>query len=172
MATQPDVPRRGAPEHDAPAPGTSRDETPDERSDRNFNELLQELRVTQTGTQILFAFLLTIAYTSVFRDSDQFVQRVFGVTLVLCAVATGLLIAPVVVHRVLFRRGAKRQVVDLGNGFALAGIYVLMLAVAGTLLLALDHTLGRTLSLVTTGAVLTGLVALWLVIPLYLRRRL
>lgn len=155
-----------------PARRTGRDETPDERYDRNLNELLQELRVTQTGTQIFFAFLLTIAFTQVFRDSDDFVQNVFTATLLLCAVATGLFIAPVAIHRVLFQRGYKRQIVELGSRLALAGTYVLMFALAGALLLALDHTLGRPAALATTAAVLAGFVVLWLVLPLVVRRRL
>ncbi|TPX04580.1 sodium:proton antiporter, partial [Schumannella luteola] len=35
------------------APGDGRDETEAERLDRNWNEILQETRVVQTGTQIL-----------------------------------------------------------------------------------------------------------------------
>lgn len=152
--------------HDRPG------ESANERYDRNFDELLQELRVTQTGTQILFAFLLTIAYTGVFRDSDEFIEGVFTATLVLCAVATGLLIAPVVVHRVLFQQGVKRQIVELSNRLAIAGVYVLMFAIAGSLLLALDYPLGRTLALVTVGVVLAGFIVLWAVTPLTMKVKL
>lgn len=149
-----------------------RHETDNERYDRNFNELLQELRVTQTGTQIFFAFLLTIAFTRVFRDSDDFVQDVFTATLLLCAVATGLFIAPVALHRILFQHGYKKEIVQLGSRMALAGTYVLMFALAGALLLALDYTLGRTAAVATSTAVLAGFVVLWLVVPLVMRRRL
>ena len=147
-----------------------RDETENERYDRNFNELLQELRVTQTGTQIFFAFLLTIAFTRVFRDSDDFTQDVFTATLLLCALATALLIAPVALHRILFQHGYKRQIVQWGSQLALAGTYVLALALAGALLLALDYPLGRSVAITTTAAVLAGFVALWLFLPLVLRR--
>lgn len=149
-----------------------RDETENERYDRNFNELLQELRVTQTGTQIFFAFLLTIAFTRVFRDSDEFIEGVFTATLLLCAVATALFIAPVALHRILFQHGYKKEIVQWGSRLALCGTYVLMLALAGALLLALDYPLGRVAAMATTAAVLAGFAALWLALPLLLRRHL
>lgn len=86
---------------------TDRDETPAQRLDRNWGELLQELRVAQTGTQILFAFLLGIAFTPIFARADDFTHRVFAATLVLCGLATGLLVGPVAFHRLVFRRGLK-----------------------------------------------------------------
>lgn len=147
-----------------------RDESEDERYDRNFNELLQELRVTQTGTQIFFAFLLTIAFTGVFRDSDDYIQDVYTATLLLCAVATALLIAPVALHRILFQHGYKREIVLWGSRLALAGTYVLMLALAGALLLALDFPVGRSAAITTTAVVLAGFVVLWVCVPFALRR--
>lgn len=153
------------------AAGRRPGETREERLDRNYGELLQELRVTQTGTQILFAFLLTVAFAPPFADADDLVRTVYAVTLVLCAVATALIVAPVAVHRVVFRRGLKEQLVRLSSGLALAGVYVLLLAVTGALFIALDTVMARPLAAVVSVAVAILTVGLWLVLPLVLRSR-
>ncbi len=98
-----------APPAGTPSRRPARDETPAERYDRNFSELLQELRVVQTGTQVLFAFLLSIAFTQVFQRQDQQLHAVYVVTLLLTVLATGLLVAPAAYHRQHFRRAASRR---------------------------------------------------------------
>ena len=142
----------------------------DARYDRNLSELLQELRVTQTGTQILFAFLLTISYTGTFRAADRFVHITYSITLVICALATAGLIAPVAIHRAVFRRGLRAPLIALSSRLALSGVYLLMLAMAGTLLLALDAALTRPTAIAVTAAVLAVFVTLWLGVPLRWRR--
>jgi uncharacterized membrane protein len=150
-------------------PQDSRPESEAERLDRNFDELLQELRVSQAGTQILFAFLLGVSFTSPFRQADSFVHRVYAVTLLLCVVATALFIAPVALHRALIGRGRKGELVKVGSRLALGGIYMLLLAITGAVVLALDNPLGRAMALtLATGAFLV-LVGLWLVLPACLR---
>jgi hypothetical protein len=156
---------------DEPRVGESREETEAERLDRNYGELLQELRVTQTGTQILFAFLLTIAFTPVFADSDAFTHTVYAATLVACAVATAFLIAPVALHRTLFRRGLKQHIVTWSNRFALVGVYVLLLAVLGALVIALDVVLPRGVAVTVSALVALLTVGLWVVMPLTVRVR-
>jgi Family of unknown function (DUF6328) len=88
-----------------------RDETGLERWDRNFIELLQELRVAQTGVQILFAFLLTMPFTNRFGQVSDLDKVVYVITLVAAATAMALLIAPVSDHRQVFRQGRKPQLV-------------------------------------------------------------
>ena len=90
----------------------SRDETPQERADRNFTELLQELRVAQTGVQILFAFLLTLPFSSRFADISARDRVAYVVTLLASAAAAVLLIAPVSYHRLVFRRNRKQELVQ------------------------------------------------------------
>src|SRR5438309_3920171 len=93
-----------------PAPdGWGRTETVLERWDRNFTELLQELRVAQTGVQILFAFLLTLPFTSRFDRATGLDRGVYVTTMVAAACATALLIAPASYHRLVFRKGRKPQ---------------------------------------------------------------
>ncbi len=147
-----------------------RRETPAERDDRNLAELLQELRVTQTGVQILFAFLLTLAFTNRFEDLSETQHTIYVITLVLALVATVLFTAPVALHRGLFQRGHKRVIVHTSSRLASVGLGVLALAFTGSLLLVVDVVEGRTAGIaVAVGCVLLC-VGLWGALPAYLDR--
>src|SRR5256885_15310569 len=108
--------------------GTGRRETPLERWDRNFSELLQELRVAQTGVQVLFAFLLTLPFTNRFERIDGVDRYTYVCTIVAAAAATALLIAPVSYHRLVFRQGRKRP--PLQGASRPAGLCLAFLPVA------------------------------------------
>src|SRR5690554_1967163 len=92
-----------------------REETESERLDRNWNEILQELRVTQTGTQILTGFLLTVAFQTRFTDLDTVQVTLYLALVVGAIVTTALGLAPVSLHRQLFRKRAKDDIVKLAN---------------------------------------------------------
>ncbi len=96
-------------------------ETKKEQADRRYQELLQELRVAQTGVQFLFAFLLTLAFTQRFASITQFQKSLYVATLVATAVATALLIGPVPFHRILFRRGLRPRLVTGSDLMARGG---------------------------------------------------
>jgi hypothetical protein len=147
------------------ASGPQRNETEAEQADRNVNELLQELRVSQMGVQILFAFLLTLAFQERFTEVTDTQLVVYVITLLLCAGATALLIAPVALHRALFRKGRKRQVVETASKLAKGGLLMLFLAICGAILFILDFLLSRTLALVLAGVVAVVFLVLWYVVP-------
>lgn len=148
----------------------TRNETPVERADRNFLELLQELRVIQTGVQILFAFLLTLAFTARFPELDSFQRGTYIGTLLLSVLAAVLFTAPAALHRALFRRGAKRLIVDVSARFAAIGLAVLALALSGAVLLVVDVVLGRGYGVSVAVAALAVCAGSWAVLPLWLRR--
>ena len=110
-----------------------RDETPEERADRHWTDLLQELRVTETGVQVLFSLLLTVPFSARFGDVTPFQRRVYFAALLLTAAANVALIAPVAYHRTLFRQGEKARVVEHSNRLAVAGLVLLVLAVSAVL---------------------------------------
>lgn len=149
--------------------GTRR-ETLRERDDRNFQELLQELRVTQTGVQILFAFLLTLAFTERFGELDGVQRATYLVTLVLAVTATVLFTAPAALHRALFRRGVKRLLVEVSSRLAAAGLVVLSLTLTGAVLLVADVVLGRTAGITVGACVLAFCAVMWALLPLGIRR--
>jgi O-antigen/teichoic acid export membrane protein len=147
-----------------------RSETPTERMDRNWNELLQELRVAQTGVQILTGFLLTVPFQQRFTDLDEYQKDVYLVLVVLAVAATGFIVAPVSLHRILFRRHLKRELVESADKMAQTGLAMLALVLAGSALLLFDVVVGRTAGWVAGTLVIAGLAAVWLAVPLRLSR--
>lgn len=152
-------------ESDAEWNRRQRQESDLQRLDRNFSELLQELRVAQTGVQILFAFLLTLAFTQRFGEVTGFQRGLYYATLLAAAAATSLLIAPVALHRVLFRRHQKRRVVTTANRLALGGLVALWLALVGVLWFITDVLYGHGAG--AAAAVVSGLWfgMLWFALP-------
>jgi hypothetical protein len=134
--------------------------------DRNWSELLQELRVAQTGTQILTGFLLTLPFSNRFSALDQGQERLYLAVLVGSVIATGLNVAPVAYHRILFRRRKRRWLVSAANISARAALVMLALDSAGVVLLVFDVVVDRTAAVVAAVAVLVFLLVLWGVVPL------
>jgi hypothetical protein len=144
-------------------------ETPKQRWDRNFNDLLQELRVAQTGVQILFAFLLVLPFTNGFPRVTDFQRNTYVVALLTAAGATALIIAPVAFHRALFRQGRKPELVRFGHAMATGGLFFLLVSVVSAVLLITDFILARTVALVLSGITALFFVTLWVALP-WLRR--
>jgi hypothetical protein len=148
-----------------------RGQTAEEVLDRNLAELLQEMRVAITGVQILFAFLLTLAFTSRFEEQGAFATTVYTITLLSTATATLVLIAPVSFHRTLFRQRRKAELVAFADLALLIGLGLLFLGIASAVLLVLDVVLGRWPAVVGCAFVVVVGVVAWYVLPLRLRQR-
>jgi hypothetical protein len=147
-------------------------ESEDERADRNFGDLLQELRVTQTGVQILFGFLLTMPLQARFDRLDGFDRALLVFAVLFLAVATTCIIAPVAWHRAMFRHRLKVEIVDAASVFAKSGLAALALGIVTAMTLMLDLVVPRWLA-VGLGAALAALILLmWLIVPLQRRRGL
>jgi hypothetical protein len=146
---------------------SGRDETEDQRLDRNLGELLQELRVALPGVQVLFAFLLAVPFQQHFTEIDSFEKGVYFATLLCTAISAALLIAPSAYHRLTFHYQRKQQLVFLANRFAIAGLSFLALAMTGAIVLITD-VLFRSVAAtaVTGGAAITVFVVLWALLPL------
>lgn len=142
-----------------------RPETDLQRWDRNFTELLQELRVAQTGVQILFGFLLTVPFSNRFTRATTLQVVVYTLTVLACAVAVAVLIAPVSLHRRVFRQGRKPELVRWADQLARAGLFSLLLAVTGAVFLILDVLKGVAVALPLTVAVAGTYVLLWYRLP-------
>src|SRR3954453_15712702 len=116
---------------------TGRDETAEERADRMWGELIQEVRVAQTGVQILFGFLLTVVFTPKYGQLEHANQILYIVTVVLGATATGALIGPVSLHRLVSGRRVKPQAVRWASRLTFAGLILLLATMTASLLLIL-----------------------------------
>ncbi|MGF1425607.1 DUF6328 family protein [Kitasatospora sp. LaBMicrA B282] len=154
-----------------PAGPPERHESPQERADRNLVELLQELRVVQTGVQILFAFLLGLAFTDRFTRLDLAQKTIYVTSFLLTVVAAALLATPVALHRGLFHRGAKRRIVDLSTRLTELGLAVLALALNTAVLLLMDVVLGPAAAVGITAASTLMFAGLWFALPRALRPR-
>jgi hypothetical protein len=149
---------------------SGREESEDERLDRNLGELLQELRVALPGVQVLFAFLLAVPFQRNFTEISPFEEKVYFATLLCTAVSAALLIAPTAYHRMTFHFQQKRWLVFVANRMVIAGLAFLALAMTGAILLITDVLFGGVATFVFTGAALAMFVVLWWLLPL--RRRL
>lgn len=146
-----------------------REESEAKRLDRNYNEILQELRVAEAGVQILFAFLLALAFTQRFTRLPTFERDVYFASLLLSAAAGGLLVAPTAMHRLIFRRGLKDVLVEIASKMALAGVTLLGFAICGSVLLVSDVLFGNAMAWVATAGVALWLGFLWFLLPLRIR---
>lgn len=142
-----------------------------ERVNRRWVEILQETRVAQTGGQILFGLLLSIAFTARFESLSAFGEGLYVVTVVLGASSTAALIAPVTIHRCLSGLSLKHEVVEAAGRMMACGIVLLALTIGCTLLLILDVVLPGPLAFVIVASVMAWFLLCWYVLPLRLRRR-
>ena len=138
-----------------------KNETEKQRWDRNFSDLLQELRVAQTGVQILFAFLLTLPFSSGFPKTTAFQKDVYLVALMAAAFATAMIIAPVAFHRALFRQGRKPELVKYAHRMASGGIAFMLIAMVSSVLLITDYMLSRWAAIILTAVAGAWLLTFW-----------
>lgn len=148
-----------------------RDESDTERLDRNWTDLLQELRVAQTGVQLLTGLLLTVPFQQRFAMLSEHARVVYLVTTALSVGSTLLLITPVGMHRGLFRQHARGVLVSIGQACAVGGLGLLGLAVTGVVQLIFDTVVGTAAGIVAGVVTLVLFIGLWAVAPLVLRRR-
>jgi hypothetical protein len=141
------------------------------RRDRQMIELLNELRVALPGVQILFAFLLTVPFTQRFGALTPFQRDTYYVTLIATALSTACLIAPSAGHRLRFHQGDRAWVIESANRLTIAGLVLLAIALAGSVLLITDVMFDGARVWIYTGAVWAVILVLWFVRPLVRRAR-
>ena len=147
-----------------------REETPNERADRNWTELLQELRVTQTGTQIISGFLLTLAFQQRFTELRPYQVVIYLVLVLLAATSTALGLAPVGLHRTLFRHHEKTRMVAIGSRLLIATLWVVSVLAAGVVLFIFDVVLNLWAGIIAGLVIGAILVVALIVLPESARR--
>ncbi|MEU2542495.1 DUF6328 family protein [Streptomyces iakyrus] len=148
-----------------------RNETEEERADRMWQELIQEVRVAQMGVQILFGFLLTVVFTEKYDDLSGTDQTIYLVTVVLGACATGALIGPVSLHRLVSGRRVKPQAVQLASRLTLLGLVLLLATTTSSLLLILRVATHDGFVPFLVAGVVAWYLLCWFVLPLWTRHR-
>jgi Family of unknown function (DUF6328) len=143
-----------------------RDESEAQRDDRNLAELLQELRITGLGVQVLFGFLLSLPFTARFGRLSQGQRELYLASLVLSAVATALLLGPVAYHRIVFRRRQKEPLVRAASVMATLGLATVGLAICAAVLLATTTVATGLPAGLITAFVAVMFAGLWFAFPL------
>lgn len=144
-------------------------ETEKQRWQRNFADLLQELRVAQTGVQILFAFLLTLPFSNGFTRTTGFQKDVYIVALLAAAAATAMIISPVAFHRALFRQGRKPELVRFAHRMASGGLGFMLISMVSAVLLITDFVLSRPIAFLLSAITGVWFLVLWVILP-FVRR--
>lgn len=142
-----------------------REETANQRADRNWNEILQELRVAQTGTQIITGFLLAVAFQPRFTELDDYQMSLYLVLVALAAVATALGLAPVSLHRIYFGRRQKARVVRICSRLLVANMVTVAVLAVGVTSLIFDFAWGRPAGWAAMGGAGLVFAVLWAMVP-------
>lgn len=142
-----------------------RQETSEEQADRNWSELLQELRVMQTGTQILVAFLFTIPFQPGFQNLDDIQRAVYLILVSLAAGMTVLLLTPISLHRALFRQRLKRRIVEHSAVLVKTALIGTAVLAAGGAALVFDVVVDRAAAVTVLSVLSVTAAALWFVYP-------
>jgi Family of unknown function (DUF6328) len=159
------------PERDQAWDTAARSETETQRLDRNWLSLLQELRVVQTGVQLLTGFLLTLPFQPRF-DGLSATMRIVYLATVGCSVgATVLLEAPVGMHRILFRRHRTQFLVSAANRLSYAGLLLMGLAMVGVTVIIFAAVAGSPAGVIAGACAAVAQLAFWVVLPLWVRHR-
>jgi hypothetical protein len=143
----------------------SEQETPKQRTTRKWNEMLQELRVAQTGIQIITGFLLTIPFSTGFDELSTVDEVAYLVTVSASILSAGLIIAPVAFHRVLFGRHEKEWLIGAADATARAGLALMGVTMTGAMFLVFSRVVGPVAATVAAAVTAVVLATLWLVVP-------
>jgi VIT1/CCC1 family predicted Fe2+/Mn2+ transporter len=144
---------------------TGRDETEEERLDRKWNDLLQELRVMQTGAQLTAGFLLTLPFQQTFAGLDHFQKGVYLFLVLVAGLTTATVMAPVAVHRRLSGEHVKERVVNTAHRLVHGVLLGVSLLISGMALLIFDVVVDRTWAIVVAVALAAYLISVLVILP-------
>jgi hypothetical protein len=142
-----------------------------EQNSRRLSELLQEIRVATAGVQILFGFLLAVPFQVGFEKVTSFERHVYLVVLLSSAMSAVLLISPTPMHRLLFRRGQKREIIHYANNVVIGGLVMLAFAMIGAVLLVTHVIFGTGAAIAVAIPTAAVFAWVWFVVPLRRRGR-
>ena len=149
---------------------TDHPDAEDARLEREHEQLFDELRSIIPGVEVLFAFLLTVAFTERFEQLTDLQRGVYYATFFCAGLTLVLLLAPSSFHRIRFRQSDKNALLRAANIEALAALALLAFAIAGTVFLITDVMFSTTAAVVASAAIFLVAASLWWVYPLSRRR--
>lgn len=136
--------------------------------EREWTEILNEIRVCLPGVQLLFGFLLAAPFTDGFRRMSDVLRYGYFFSFLCTTASSAFLIAPSVYHRLHWRRDVvdKELMLRTGNRLAIAGIVFLALAMTSAVYIVSVPIAGRGPALAITVLAALMLVGLWFALPL------
>lgn len=146
------------------------EESPAERANRELIELLNELRVALPGVQVLFAFLLTVPFSSGFDQLDSTDRKVYFAAVLSTAAATMCLIAPTAHHRMRFRSAIKEHLLRVANVLSVIGLVLLAFAMSAVTYIVTTVLYGGTVPGIVAGVLAGTFAVVWFVVPLVYRQ--
>lgn len=152
-------------------PDRNENENKKERVDRELGELLEEVRVAIPGAEVLFAFLLGVAFTERFTELNSMQRGVYFAVLLMVAAGIALLVAPTAYHRITFREGGKQELLFAATRMVLTSLVLLLLSVTGVVFLVADLLYGTTGAALAAGLVASWFLWFWFAFPLLRRAR-
>ncbi|WP_404850522.1 DUF6328 family protein [Dietzia kunjamensis] len=164
-----EVERHEVERHEVDRNEAERNETEAQRIDRNWIELLQELRIVQTGGQVLTGFLLVLPFQDRFAEIGGGARALYLAVLSLALASTVLLLAPVMIHRAVFRSHRKDRVLRLSATLARVGLAILSVALVGLVALVFPLVLGTAWGLVAAALMAAFVAVMLLVVPARVR---
>ncbi|HEV7722173.1 MAG TPA: DUF6328 family protein [Iamia sp.] len=159
----------GSEPDDGSGPGPRGSESEHARLNRELDQLLGELRVALPGVQVLLAFLLTAPFSDKFAQVRDESRSLFVAAITLAALASVLLIAPTVHHRLRFRDGIKEEMIMTANRLALGGAACLGLAIGCAIYVVGDSAFSDSPARWIGPAVVAIAGLTWYVVPLRYR---
>ena len=134
--------------------------------DRELIELLNELRVTLPGVQVLFAFLLIVPFSQQFEEINDLQKYAYLVALTFTALGSAFLIAPTPYHRIRWRDQDKDAMLRLANRLALAGTVCVAIAMPCALFFVTDFLFKSPVPALLAALVIGVIVTFWYALPL------
>jgi hypothetical protein len=139
----------------------------DDDTRRQLSELLSELRLALPGVTVLFAFLLTLPFTSQFSDLSTGQDAAYYTGLLSAAISSVLFIAPSAMHRIEHDDGGERRsLVQLSTWCAIAGSVFLIVSMLASLYLVVVLVYSQLVAAISVAIVGTLAAALWFIVPL------
>lgn len=142
-----------------------RRETPTERQDRLWADLLQELRVMQTGAQLMAGFLLTLPFQSRFWDLTDNQRHLYLFLVTIAILTTALVMTAVAVHQRLSGRHLKHRVVATGQWVVRGVVVLISVMLVAISVFIFDLVISATAAWIVGVAVALVLIALLVVVP-------
>ena len=140
-------------------------EDSDQELHRKWNELLQEMRVMQTGAQILAAFLVVLPFQTRFDTLEAPDEKFYLALLIASALVIILLVTPVAVHRHFFGQQLKATTVSLGHLISKIVVTGVGALIAGCVWFVVQVLLGWQMGVLVGGSLMLAVIFLFHVLP-------